>query len=348
MEKGKKCTKSDRGAWHNEPLPSKGALLKIPLFLLFLSSLLFFGCTIPDLTEKGNVAPGKQAGQPQIPPKAPSLPPLPQSEPVKLPTIAFLDVGNGEATLFLSQGKAILVDAGPDPDAKALRAALAKYGVKELELVAITRPTDKHYAGLSKLTPGFGIKRVITNGATDGQEYKKLLAQLSKNKVALEDVSYGWSEKIAGFDILVLNPPKGEALGASDAKDSLVLLVKKGPICALLMSDAQASGAIGSEGGTVFGGVEARLAADQKTKGCQILRVGDSGSGNTASFQLLESTRPKYAVISVGNNGQGLPAPVTLERLALRNVSVYRTDTGGDILVFEQNQTYSVAKSKAS
>ena len=45
------------------------------------------------------------------------------------------------------------------------------------------------------------------------------------------------------------------------------------------------------------------------------------------------ATAPEYAVISVGYNRYGHPAPETLERLAAAGCEIYRTDWMGTVAV---------------
>jgi len=310
--------------------------------MLFLA-----GCTIPDLTEKGNLPKNLSVVQVPLPLPPTPLPPQQPHSP-STPSIVFLNVGMGESTLLVSSQGAILIDAGPDIDAVALRSALSYYGVSKLGLVAITRPTKEHYGGLRMIYSAFQVPRVITSGAQGDLDYNNLTLELAKNKVALEDVAQGWSENVSGFELTVLNPPANATIGANDARDSLVLLVKKDGVCALLMSDTQGAGGTPENPGTVFGGVESTIASMPSVKNCQILRVGDYASANTASFQLLDAMKPKYAIISVGQNSNDLPSQVAITRLQLRNISVFRTDIAGDVLVVAgQNNSFVVKGSNA-
>ena len=61
--------------------------------------------------------------------------------------------------------------------------------------------------------------------------------------------------------------------------------------------------------------------------------MGHHGSGGSTHRELLESLRPEVAVISVGDNSYGHPAEETLQRLALEDIDVYRTDRRGNILI---------------
>ena len=65
-----------------------------------------------------------------------------------------------------------------------------------------------------------------------------------------------------------------------------------------------------------------------------VLVVGHHGAGNAASAELLETTDPNIAVISVGkNNTYGHPAQETLDRLLAAGCQIYRTDMNGTIII---------------
>ena len=64
-----------------------------------------------------------------------------------------------------------------------------------------------------------------------------------------------------------------------------------------------------------------------------ILVAGHHGSKHSTGVELLEVTKPKIVVISVGRNSYGHPAPELLERLEEVGALVYRTDIHGNIIL---------------
>ena len=64
-----------------------------------------------------------------------------------------------------------------------------------------------------------------------------------------------------------------------------------------------------------------------------LVKVAHHGSKNATSEQMLQIVTPDIAVISVGNNGYGHPAPEVLERLEAASTQIYRTDESGAIIV---------------
>ncbi len=63
-----------------------------------------------------------------------------------------------------------------------------------------------------------------------------------------------------------------------------------------------------------------------------VLKVAHHGSDDAGLAPLLERTRPKLAVISVGEgNPYGHPTPGTLQTLQEHGVPTLRTDRNGDV-----------------
>ena len=79
--------------------------------------------------------------------------------------------------------------------------------------------------------------------------------------------------------------------------------------------------------------VEKRLVKYGSLPDLELLVAGHHGSKYATSEELLLATRPELAVISVGYNTYGHPAPETLERLAAAGCAIYRTDWSGTVTI---------------
>jgi competence protein ComEC len=70
-----------------------------------------------------------------------------------------------------------------------------------------------------------------------------------------------------------------------------------------------------------------------------VLKVAHHGSKYSSSQAFLNAVTPTYAVIQVGeDNTYGHPAPETLDRLAVVNAEVYRTDLHGTVVITSDGQ----------
>jgi len=67
---------------------------------------------------------------------------------------------------------------------------------------------------------------------------------------------------------------------------------------------------------------------------CDVLKVGHHGSSTSTSEEFLDAVSPDIAVISCGkNNSYGLPQSTTLEKLSECNITYFRTDRNGTIIL---------------
>jgi competence protein ComEC len=110
-------------------------------------------------------------------------------------------------------------------------------------------------------------------------------------------------------------------------EDSLVLLVEYGDFQALLAGDA---------------GFPAEAAMRGRLRPVDLLKVGHHGSRGSTGDAWLDALAPPVAVISLGRNDYGHPAPATLERLRTHGVAVHRTDREGTITVVTDGRRMTV------
>lgn len=228
------------------------------------------------------------------------------------PAIVFLDVGQGDASLILaSDGSTVLVDAGPEPS--ALASALRKYGVNRIDLLILTHPHEDHIAGLVGLVGRIDVSRVWTWGTVrTGESWELVSEQLALDGVPMEVPAVGTIETFADVSIEVLGPLRRYA-GAND--QSIVLMVSAGSTTVLMTGD-----------------IEKAAQADLGTIRADVLKVAHHG-GATSSLTWLAAVEPRVAVVSVGDNDYGHPAPEVLEALNSLGAVVVRTDQAGDVTI---------------
>lgn len=126
---------------------------------------------------------------------------------------------------------------------------------------------------------------------------------------------------------LTLFPPMGQ--GTSN-EEGLFVLCSAGDFDALVTGDADAF-------------VERMLVKYQPIPDLELLLVGHHGSAGSTDAWFLDRTRPELAVISVGHNSYGHPAPDTLERLEQAGAQIWRTDQDGPVTVTVRDGQVSVA-----
>jgi competence protein ComEC len=158
--------------------------------------------------------------------------------------------------------------------------------------------------------------------------YAAFLSALDREGIPWHPARSGERFTLDGVEFTVLHPaPDWAEWGEDVNEDSVVLLVRYGGFEALFTGDI---------------GFLAEAELRGKVRSVDLLKVGHHGSRGSTGEELLDSLRPLAAVISLGRNDYGHPAPETLARLGSRRVPVLRTDRDGAISVTTDGTTMRV------
>jgi competence protein ComEC len=243
-------------------------------------------------------------------------------DPAAVPTpgglrITFLDVGQGDGVLLEAPGTRILIDQGP-PEAHVAE-QLHRLGVRWLTAVVLTHPQRDHVGGAADVLRRERVAFVLDPGIPFASAYERAaLTEARAHHVPVVLARAGAAYRFGALRVTVLWPD-GPGLPSQDPNGhATVLLASYGEVDALLTADAESD-------------VTLPLAPPP----VEILKVAHHGSADDGLLELLERTRPKIAVISVGlGNDYGHPAPSTLAALrSAPDLSLYRTDLDGRVVV---------------
>jgi competence protein ComEC len=232
---------------------------------------------------------------------------------VTVPTVVFLDIGQGDATLLLGpEGETILVDGGPDP--AGLLGKLRARGVDHIDLMVATHGDQDHIGGLEAVIGAYPVGRLWHPGHTERPGlYEELLDAAAAAGLEMELPRAGWSAGIGSFRLEVLSPSRRFA-GIND--ESIVLRVTAGSTVTLLLT----------------GDVEATAQAELGPLPVDILKVPHHGAATT-DLRWLNASQAPIAVISVGQNDFGHPHPEVLRVLEGNGSVIRRTDLEGDVVI---------------
>jgi len=227
--------------------------------------------------------------------------------------VTVLDVGQGDAILLEpSGGQPVLVDGGPPGSDIAKR--LADEGVERLAAVAVTHDQLDHAGGVKEVLGAVPVDSLLYTTASAG-----LLGDARAAGARTVRALQGGTVRSGRLRLDVLWPPRSVLDGrahdpAADPNAlSLVLLARWRSFSILLTGDAEAE-SVPIDPGPV-----------------DALKVAHHGSEDGGLERLLDETIPRLAVISVGENSYGHPAPATIAALDAHGVPVLRTDRDGDV-----------------
>jgi len=237
--------------------------------------------------------------------------------------IEVLDVGQGDAILLQPAGAApVLVDGGPFGDGFA--AKLAAAGVGRLGAAVATHDQADHVGGIEETLGRLPVARLL---------YARLgRAPLTEARDAGTEpvrVAEGDELRDGGLRLDVLWPPRELLADPSPGTDpnqlAIVLLARWRSFSMLLTADAEAE-SVPLDPGPV-----------------DVLKVAHHGSDDAGLGALLDRTRPRLAVISVGaGNPYGHPTPGTLATLRAHGVRTLRTDLDGTVTIDVHGRSFEV------
>ncbi len=238
----------------------------------------------------------------------------------------FLDVGQGDgAVLRTPRGRWVVIDAGPasersDAGARVVAPFLERHGARSVAAVIISHAHLDHIGGVPALLDRFPVGEVLEPGAPVSDPlYTGFLSALARRHIAWHPLHRGERFTLDGVRFTVLHPePSWSGWGDDVNEDSVVLLVEYGGFQALFAGDA---------------GFPAEAVLRSRVGRVDVLKVGHHGSRGSTGDDWLDALRPRLAIISVGRNDYGHPAPPTLARLAAHGILVRRTDQEGTITV---------------
>ncbi len=230
-----------------------------------------------------------------------------------------LDVGQGQSVILSSQGDFALTDCGSLnrwKDAGGIAAeALQSAGCRQLRYLLLTHYDYDHVSGVQGLLVRVGAETLLCppdGGDTDAQA--AILAAAEAHGTEVRFITEETTLPL-GEATLTVYPPLGDD---SSNERGLVYLVSAGDYDLLITGDIDAE-------------MERRLIERYDLPDIEALVVGHHGSKYSTSSELLDALRPETAFISVGSNSYGHPSDQAMERLAERDITIYRTDLQGDL-----------------
>lgn len=238
----------------------------------------------------------------------------------------FLDVGQGDGALLQTPaGRWILIDAGPrsdrgDAGRRVVVPFLARRGVRELSLVFVSHAHADHLGGVLSVLERFPAGAVVEPGQQVADPlYYQFLDQLAGDAIPWHAGTRGQRFAIDGVSFTILHPERHWTGWGEDVnEDSLVLLIEYGAFQAVFAGDA---------------GFPAEQEMRSRSRPVDLLKVGHHGSRGSTGDEWLDSLRARAAIVSVGQNNYGHPAPETMGRLRHHGVAVWRTDQDGSVSV---------------
>ncbi len=237
--------------------------------------------------------------------------------------LVVLDTGQGEAILVRApEGQTLLVDTGGggpgrgDRGERVVVPVLRRLGVRRVQALALTHGAPDHADGLAGLLEGIPVDEAWIPAGSEGAPW---LTPLAARGVPQRPLARGDRRWLGSLLVTALHPPPGSGSpGESAPAPPLLLRIEWGLFAAIL------TGGGGPD-------AETQVARAGAPLGATVLKVSGHGSRRGSTPEVIGAIAPRLALIPVGRNPFGHPAPEVLGRLAAAGAAVYRTDQDGAV-----------------
>lgn len=243
-----------------------------------------------------------------------------------------IDVGQGQAVLFSSSGKYMLVDGGDRSSSSYLVSYLKKLGIKELEYIVASHYDDDHLSGLIGALYTFPVRNVIAPGyVADTKTYTSFCNAVSAEGLTAilpktgDTYTFGEAEFTIVSETELMNQNQD-----SENNSSVAILVTNGVHSFLVTGDAQEE-------------AEDAMCDNGENLKSDVYVAGHHGSSSSSTEGFLDAVAPELAVISCGkDNAYGHPADRVMDSFQKRDIKVYRTDRDGTVTITSDEKQLSV------
>ncbi len=254
-------------------------------------------------------------------------------------SVYFLDVGQGDSELILTDTAAVLIDAGEIGEGDIVLADLKEAGVETLDWIIMTHPHSDHIGGVPDILnyaakyDDLTVENVMITTLPDDMipttnVYERMLDSVENAGVSLTE-AVKMTIDLGSATLEIVPSPGNDYSSLNDYS-----------ICAYLTC---------GESTFLFTGdtsnpEERDLLEAGAVRHADVLKVGHHGSRTSSGEDFLSVVTPKIAVISCGvKNSYGHPTDEALNRLSeYCGEYIYRTDEDGTICVTTDGTEISV------
>ncbi|WNF38622.1 MBL fold metallo-hydrolase [Bacillaceae bacterium IKA-2] len=246
--------------------------------------------------------------------------------------IHYIDVGQGDATLFIGPDFTILIDAGRH-NSSDVTPYLREQGVSDIDLMILTHPHSDHIGQADIILKELKVKEVWMSGDEHTtQTFERVLDATLESGADYHEPRAGETFEFGSAFVEVVNPLN---INGNLHAGSVSVRISFGDIKFLFTGDA-----------------EHQTEADMINRGhdleAHFFQLGHHGSSTSNTPAFLNKVKPEVAIYSAkAENSYGHPHDEIVSRINNMGIDLYGTDVHGTIIVTTDGEQYTVETNKS-
>lgn len=249
--------------------------------------------------------------------------------------VHFIDVGQGDCTLVISDGEAMVIDSGDRDETNKAVDYLVSQGIVDIKYLIVTHPHADHIGEMSEIIERFNVEKFIMPKVPDDivpttKIYENMLLSLKNKGIKITKATD--CELELGSCKVQLFTPKNKSSNLNNC--STLVKVVHGDNSFLITGDCEKE-------------EEKDILSQDFDISAKVLKAAHHGSSTSSSAEFLDAVMPRYAVISCGEgNKYGHPHEQTVTRLGKYADKIYVTMNCGTVIFRSDGEGLSVETEK--
>ena len=250
-------------------------------------------------------------------------------------TSYFIDVGQGDCSLFVSGDETMLIDSGEYEYGDTVISFLEEKSISEIDYLVVTHAHTDHMGAMKDIINSIDVENVILSEVSDSAMSKRQYGEF------LEAVDN------SGAEVIVAEPDYTFSFGKAECRilapfevsqeendNSVVMQITAGKTSFLMTGDIEKA-------------VEKQILTNYPDLETTILKAAHHGSKTSSHDDFINTIKAKVGIISVGtNNSYNHPSAEVVEALRNSGMDLYRTDTNGTVMIECAEDRYKIFTEK--
>lgn len=248
-------------------------------------------------------------------------------------TATFIDVGQGDCTLFVSDNTSMLIDSGEAENAPAIIKTLTESGITELDYLIATHAHSDHIGSMAEILSEIPAKKVIISKPSEDSQSTRTFTDFIDAATSCEAeliIAESGYEFTMGYALCRILSPIN-FYSSMENNNSIVMHITVGSTSFMMTGDAEA-------------GAEKAILDKYDNISSTILKAGHHGSDTSSSEEFIDAVSPETVIIHVGkDNKYGHPMDVIMDRLTEYTDDIYTTAKNGTVTVKCYKDSYEIS-----